>query len=187
MSRTWLFVIAAVTGIALTVPAGAAAGSSSGETVASDAIVGGLIPITGDGGPRSIDLGVRFEINSARLTKAARRQLYELGKALTSPRLAKAKFQINGHTDASGAAAYNKALSAKRARAVKSYLVERFGVDPRRLAAHGWGEERLKDSLNPNDPVNRRVEIVNVSPPAAGPAAQPGGATKPDGGMQAIQ
>lgn len=185
MSRAWLFVIAAVTGIALTVPA--AAGSSSGETVASDAIVGGLIPITGDGGPRSIDLGVRFEINSARLTKAARRQLYELGKALTSPRLAKAKFQINGHTDASGAAAYNKALSTKRARAVKSYLVERFGVDPRRLAAHGWGEERLKDSLNPNDPVNRRVEIVNVSPPAAGPAAQPGGATKPAGGMQAIQ
>ena len=186
MSRTWLIVIAAVTGIALAVPA-AAAGSSSGETVASDAIVGGLVPITGDGGPRSIDLYVGFEINSARLTKTARRQLDELGKALTSPRLAKAKFQINGHTDASGAAAYNKALSAKRARAVKSYLIDRFGVDRRRLVAHGWGEERLKDSLDPNNPVNRRVEIVNVSPPAAGPAARPGGATKPDGGMQAIQ
>ncbi len=95
------------------------------------------------------------------MTKAARRQLGELGKALTSPRLAKAKFQINGHTDVSGAAAHNKALSAKRARAVKSYLVQRFGIDRHLLATHGWGEERLKDSLDPNNPVNRRVEICN--------------------------
>ena len=125
-------------------------------------IIGELVAITGD---PAVDLDVRFEINSAKLTEEATRQLDELGKALTAPQLAQSKIEINGHTDASGDAAYNKKLSQKRAESVKNYLVSVYRINPQRLTAVGWGEERLKNTSDPNAADNRRVEIVNLTPP----------------------
>lgn len=120
----------------------------------------GLIPITGDEGSRAVDLDIRFSVNLAKLTDDARRQLAELGRALNSEKLAGARFEINGHTDASGKATHNKALSRKRAQAVRDYLVKSHAIKTTRLIVHGYGEERLKNALEPNAAENRRVEII---------------------------
>jgi outer membrane protein OmpA-like peptidoglycan-associated protein len=123
-------------------------------------IEGRLIPITGDESVRTVDLDIQFGLNMAKLTDEARHQLAELGQALNSDRLVGARFEINGHTDASGKAGNNKALSLKRAKAVRDFLVKSLAVNAKRLVVHGYGEERLKNSIAPNAAENRRVEII---------------------------
>ena len=71
---------------------------------------------------------------------------------------------IDGHTDDTGSAQYNQALSERRAVAVGQYLQSR-SVDPRRLLVIGYGETR---PVAPNETdlgraANRRVE-VRVTP-----------------------
>ena len=71
------------------------------------------------------------------------------------------RFQIAGHTDASGSAEYNRRLSRDRAETVRRFLVTR-GIDPDRLEVVGNGEDEL---LLPDWPLhagNRRVEIRNL-------------------------
>ena len=51
------------------------------------------------------------------------------------------QYKVQGHTDDRGAAAYNLALSAKRANKVKEYLISQ-GVDGTLLTAEGFGEEQ---------------------------------------------
>jgi len=136
-----------------------------------NAIVRGLAPIQtlpehGGKALRSIDLDIRFAVNSDKLSEQATWQLDELGKAIQHPSLAGLRFRIAGHTDAQGRASYNKALSLKRANAVKRYMVETTGIDAARLESEGWGEERLKDPLNSNASVNRRVEVLSLAPAA---------------------
>ena len=71
------------------------------------------------------------------------------------------KVQINGHTDNTGNAASNKALSLKRATAVVEYLVKN-GVASERLSAKGYGSERpivSNDDESGGREINRRTEI----------------------------
>ena len=71
------------------------------------------------------------------------------------------KLQINGHTDNSGNPQSNKTLSARRAETVMIYLIKR-GVDPVRLKAVGFGEERpivSNDDEQGGRAINRRTEI----------------------------
>ncbi|MBK8651263.1 MAG: OmpA family protein [Elusimicrobia bacterium] len=66
---------------------------------------------------------------------------------------------IEGHTDNVGSAAGNKALSQKRADAVRAYLVEKLGVDAGRISARGFGPAQpLADNATlEGRAVNRRV------------------------------
>jgi len=71
------------------------------------------------------------------------------------------KLQINGHTDDSGDADVNKALSLKRAETVMAFLVNK-GIVPDRLKAVGYGEERpivSNDDETGGREINRRTEI----------------------------
>jgi outer membrane protein OmpA-like peptidoglycan-associated protein len=63
----------------------------------------------------------------------------------------------------------NKALSQRRADAVVAWLVTERAIDPDRLQAVGYGEERLADRANPASGVNRRVEVIakQVGPSAS--------------------
>ncbi|HQS13892.1 OmpA family protein [Reyranella sp.] len=72
-----------------------------------------------------------------------------------------ARITATGHTDTSGAEAYNMALSLRRANAVKDALV-REGVPATNIAVLGRGEQGLLVQTGPNvrEPQNRRVEIV---------------------------
>jgi outer membrane protein OmpA-like peptidoglycan-associated protein len=69
--------------------------------------------------------------------------------------------EIQGHTDDRGAADMNKALSQRRADAVKDYLVSK-GVAADRLVAVGYGEEQPAEpnTTAAGRDANRRVEFV---------------------------
>jgi outer membrane protein OmpA-like peptidoglycan-associated protein len=108
-----------------------------------------------------VDLNIPFEVNSSELKPEAQRQLEHLIEALSRDSLSEFRFQIAGHTDASGAADYNRQLSERRANSVMQYLVEN-GVDPQRLVAVGHGEDMLLVTEDPQHADNRRVEIRNL-------------------------
>lgn len=110
---------------------------------------------------QSVNLNIPFERNSSTLQPQAAAQLKQLGSALNSPAVGKDRFLVAGHTDARGSAQYNKALSLKRAEAVKRFLVAN-GMDAGRLDTTGYGSERLLLADKPEDPSNRRVEIKDL-------------------------
>src|SRR6185369_4089327 len=72
-----------------------------------------------------------------------------------------ARITATGHTDTSGPEAYNRALSLRRANAVKDALV-RNGVPAQAISVIGMGEKGLlvQTGDGVREPQNRRVEIV---------------------------
>lgn len=74
------------------------------------------------------------------------------------------KLRVVGHSDSTGDAAANKALSQRRAEGVRQKLVERAAVDANRVAATGLGAEQpLQDNASSaGRAANRRVEIAVV-------------------------
>lgn len=70
------------------------------------------------------------------------------------------KLRVEGHTDSRGKDAYNMELSEARSQSVRSFLVDK-GIDPARLEAHGYGEDRPIDSNKSRRgrAKNRRVEF----------------------------
>jgi outer membrane protein OmpA-like peptidoglycan-associated protein len=113
--------------------------------------------------PLSVNLYVNFAYNSADLTSDARITLDQLGAALRDPRLAAFSFVIAGHTDATGGVDFNQKLSERRADVVRNYLTRQFGIGAERLTARGYGKSQLLDPANPEDGVNRRVQVINVT------------------------
>lgn len=89
-------------------------------------------------------------------------QLNEIGKALASPQIGNAAFVVEGHTDSRGDSQRNQDLSEQRARAVKQFLVERFGIDASKIITQGFGYSRPKFPNDSSEHMrqNRRVEIV---------------------------
>jgi outer membrane protein OmpA-like peptidoglycan-associated protein len=109
----------------------------------------------------TIDLTIYFDFDSAEINPKAVPTLVELGKALTSDALKGTRFLLAGHTDAKGSNAYNLKLSQRRADAIRRFLSTQFRVDEQRLLAIGYGEEQLKNRINPEADENRRVQVVN--------------------------
>ncbi|UWQ51798.1 OmpA family protein (plasmid) [Leisingera caerulea] len=68
-------------------------------------------------------------------------------------------FQIIGHTDSSGSAAYNERLSLLRAQEVRRHLISSCGVPEDMLKAIGMGETAPFNQDNPRADENRRVEF----------------------------
>ncbi|HXY96437.1 MAG TPA: OmpA family protein [Steroidobacteraceae bacterium] len=109
-----------------------------------------------------ISLDIRFANNSDQLTDAAHAQLAELGGALTAPELAHTRFLIAGHTSATGVAERNQRLSESRARAVRSYLLEHFQIEPERLTSVGYGAAHPLPDFPASAVEQRRVEISTL-------------------------
>jgi hypothetical protein len=84
-----------------------------------------------------------------------------------------AEITVTGHTDTVGSAAYNLALSERRAEAVASELISR-GVPATDIVTIGRGEEDLlvPTADGVSEPRNRRVEIVVPQPPPPAPVAE---------------
>ena len=75
---------------------------------------------------------------------------------------------IEGHADERGTREYNLALGARRAEAVKSFLVNQ-GVDPRRLTTVSYGKERPIDGRSSEDGWARnRNGFTNITSGAVG-------------------
>ncbi|MHA7777015.1 OmpA family protein [Roseibium sp. M-1] len=111
-----------------------------------------------------IDLTVNFEFDSASLTNDGILTLQALGQALQDPRLRNMSFQIAGHTDLRGTAAYNLDLSQRRAFMVAEFLSAFYSIPRERLVPVGYGESRPVDPGDLDSGRNRRVEIINVQP-----------------------
>lgn len=113
-------------------------------------------------GAGKVNLDIRFGNDSNQLTPAAHAQLAQLGAALNSPALSKTRFQIAGHTSATGNAQHNQQLSESRARAVRAYLLEHFGIAPDRIEATGFGSSHPLPQYAPTAVQQRRVEISTL-------------------------
>lgn len=106
--------------------------------------------------------GVKFELNSDRLTANARDILIRAAEALKGQE--GLNVEVAGHTDASGSDSYNLRLSQARAESVRNYLIEN-GVNPGRLTAVGYGETQPIQSNETEEgrERNRRVEFNIIS------------------------
>ena len=171
-------VAASLLACAAALPVGAA---EEVPIVGSETLIGELIPITGDPiETRSVDLRIEFHRNSAEITERAAMQLRELGTALTSEALRDADVALYGHTDSSGPADYNQALSERRAKAVAAFLQARFAIGEERLReVRGYGESQPREDLAPGAAAQRRVEIVTIHERAPESAETSEGAAAP--------
>ncbi len=120
---------------------------------------------------------ITFATNSADLNAAFYPILDKVSATLVQ--YDQTMIEVAGHTDSTGSAAYNQALSERRAHSVAAYLVSR-GVRIQRLMVVGDGENHPVASNDTPDgrAANRRVEITIV-PVAQG---QPGTAAPPPAG-----
>jgi outer membrane protein OmpA-like peptidoglycan-associated protein len=109
-----------------------------------------------------IDLDIQFDYNSAEISKTSTQAVQELGKALSNPSLKDSTFVVAGHTDGIGGEAFNQDLSERRADTIKRYLVQNYRIAGGDLVTVGYGKTKLKDAQDPTDPVNRRVQVVNL-------------------------
>jgi outer membrane protein OmpA-like peptidoglycan-associated protein len=110
-----------------------------------------------------IDLDIQFDYNSAEISKTSMPSVQELGKALSNPDLKGSTFVVAGHTDAIGGEEYNQGLSERRAESIKRYLSDKYGIASADLVTVGYGKSKPKDPNAPMDPINRRVQVVNMA------------------------
>jgi outer membrane protein OmpA-like peptidoglycan-associated protein len=111
-----------------------------------------------------------FAFDQAALSAQAEKTLAALGPQLAG---AEGNVTVEGHTDAKGSDEYNRALSERRARAVRDWLAAR-GHLPASAAIAGYGESKpIAANRRPDgsdDPEgrekNRRVEVVVETCPA---------------------
>ena len=103
---------------------------------------------------------VTFETDQSALSDQARLRLSELAEKLQTDNR-HVYLEIQGHTDATGTAGYNRQLGLQRAESVRRYLHTQ-GVSLNRMSSISYGEDTPVESNNTREgrAVNRRVEIV---------------------------
>jgi OOP family OmpA-OmpF porin len=106
--------------------------------------------------------GVTFEFGSDILTGGARRVLDRVAQSLLgSPDV---RVRVSGHTDSTGARAYNVELSQRRAESVVRHFLGR-GVPTGRLEAVGYGPDLpvADNGTSAGRAMNRRVELERIN------------------------
>lgn len=104
-----------------------------------------------------VNIQISFDFDSAALRADQKAKLATLCQVMQAVDVS--VFQIIGHTDSSGSAAYNERLSKLRAEEVKRHLVSDCGIAANRLNAVGLGESAPYNTNNPRADENRRVEF----------------------------
>jgi outer membrane protein OmpA-like peptidoglycan-associated protein len=106
--------------------------------------------------------GVTFDSASAKLTKDGTEKVGELAGLLKSH--PNAKIKVVGHTDDTGQAEANRALSEQRANAVRDELVHQ-GIAEDRIETAGMGEADpvAKNDSPANKEKNRRIDVIVLS------------------------
>ena len=109
---------------------------------------------------------INFETGSAAIPPSEAGELLRLGdlmRSLIEENPAEI-FLIEGHTDATGSAAFNLALSDRRAESVALALTEYFDVPPENMVIQGYGESDLKIDTQAEERRNRRVAVRRITP-----------------------
>jgi outer membrane protein OmpA-like peptidoglycan-associated protein len=109
-----------------------------------------------------IDLEIHFDFNSADISRSSTDAVQQLGQALSDPSLQGSTFVVAGHTDGVGGDAFNQDLSERRADTIKRYLVQNYHIAAANLITVGYGKTKLKDTQDPTDAINRRVQVINT-------------------------
>ncbi len=120
---------------------------------------------TGDRLIVSLPQDILFDVDSAAVFPALRTDLLKVAESMQN--YPDTTVQVIGHTDNSGGAAYNQALSERRANSVADVLMD-GGVAFSRIQTFGRGEDQpIASNLTAEGKAqNRRVEIV-ILPNAA--------------------
>lgn len=114
----------------------------------------------------SITAQLLFKSGSAELEPDSKPTIQEIGNILKA--IPGNQIRIEGHTDTdpirNSTYPSNWELSSARATNVLRLLVDKAGIDPRRISAVGYGEYRPKapNTSLQNKALNRRVDIVIV-------------------------
>ncbi|MCU9849157.1 OmpA family protein [Defluviimonas sp. WL0024] len=152
---------------------GAVAGGLIGGMVGSNldqqaaeldrAIVNDRVRVINEGNQLRVIMpeGILFAVDSASVNPGIIGDLYAVADNLN--RHPDSRVEVIGHTDNTGAAAYNFDLSQRRASAVGA-IIRDGGVAPGRIAAFGQGENQpVASNLTPEGRAqNRRVEILII-------------------------
>ena len=108
-----------------------------------------------------LSAGASFGVGSSVLLPGAFGELDIIAQTMLEERTT--KWLVEGHTDNTGSAAKNKALSLKRANAVVSYLVSK-GINKNRFTIRGMGPDYpvANNRTEEGRSKNRRVVILRV-------------------------
>ena len=103
---------------------------------------------------------VRFPVNKAEISDEAKALLDEAVAPLVKSNRG-VYFEIEGHTDSTGEAAYNFELGQQRAMAVRDYIAKTHAVALNRLNVISYGEEKpvAENKTKDERAQNRRVVI----------------------------
>ena len=99
---------------------------------------------------------ITFKKNSGYLTSESQQVLDKIVAMVKSNDTL--QLSEEGHTDAGGKDKVNQSISQMRANKVKEYLVAK-GFNSQSISAQGFGESQLLLPNDPNNILNRRVEI----------------------------
>jgi peptidoglycan-associated lipoprotein len=105
---------------------------------------------------------VTFPFNRAKLSDDAKKMLDEtVGPIVADNR--GVFIEIEGHTDSTGSAAYNRELAEDRAAAVRNYLHDQYQIALNRIEVISYGAEKPVENnkTRANRAANRRV-VVNI-------------------------
>jgi outer membrane protein OmpA-like peptidoglycan-associated protein len=146
------------------------------ERYRSDGVLAGLRYVFGgrDGAPRTASAEpagaeaaafetvvlrpVNFQVNRAELTDPSKATLDEIAQRLASHQ--DMKVLIEGYTDASGSAQYNKQLGRQRAEAVRAYLAGRgVAAGNMEIASRGPANPVADNATEEGRARNRRAEL----------------------------
>ncbi len=102
---------------------------------------------------------IQFAFDSAVIEEASFDLLNEIAEVMQANTHI-TKVQVEGHTDSTGGAGYNKKLSNQRAKSVVAYLTK-AGVDKSRMVSKGFGLDKpiASNDTDEGKEANRRVEF----------------------------
>ncbi len=120
---------------------------------AVQAVAQNCASINPDAAGMAVDFAIQFNVNSATIAPTSESLLDQIAKVLSlNP---SGCIVVEGHTDISGNAEKNTALSRSRAESVVGYLSK--SIDKSRLVSVGKGSAQPLKDMDPRNPKNRRV------------------------------
>lgn len=108
-------------------------------------------------GERAIAFPINFRVNSSEILPESVPFIESIAGLLQKD--SSVRLLIEGHTDMSGSATRNMALSRERAYSVMNFLIDRYRIDPMRLVPMGKGFSEPLGGMEPTNPKNRRVQF----------------------------
>jgi OOP family OmpA-OmpF porin len=104
-----------------------------------------------------------FKFDSYKIDKKYYPEIKKLADTLKNNK--KLKIEIEGFTDIIGSYVYNKELSVKRANALREILINKFGINPKRIdiIGYGWDHPIASNKTKEGRRLNRRIVVINKS------------------------